>query len=95
MPVVTLSAGMDVTCPVEGEGEVLVAGLGGQGTRRPPPVTDTSDMVNVAGSIGSPKSTATVTDAALVGEAGQSTVGDGLVLSRSGGCWRRRVVRGP
>ena len=34
-----------------------------------PPITDTSDMTNVAGSIGLPKSTATVTDAALVGEA--------------------------
>ena len=33
-----------------------------------PPVTDTSDMANVAGSIGSPKSTVAVTEAALVGE---------------------------
>ena len=29
-----------------------------------PPVTDTSDMANVAGSIGLPKSTVTVTDVA-------------------------------
>ena len=48
-----------------------------------PPVTDTSDMTNVAGSIGLPKSTATVTDAALVGEAASvDRVGPGVALSK-------------
>ena len=40
-------------------------------------------MANVAGSIGSPKSTVTVTDAALVGEsASVDRVGPGVVLSK-------------
>ena len=48
-----------------------------------PPVTDTSDMANVAGSIGLPKSTVTVTDVALVGEsASVDRVGPGVVLSK-------------
>ena len=48
-----------------------------------PPVTDTSDMANVAGSIGLPKSTVTVTDAALVGEAASvDRAGPGVVLSK-------------
>ena len=48
-----------------------------------PPVTDTSDMANVAGSIGLPKSTVTVTDAALVGEAASvDRAGTWVVLSK-------------
>ena len=48
-----------------------------------PPVTDTSDMANVAGSIGLPKSTVTVTDVALVGEAASvDRAGPGVVLSK-------------
>ena len=48
-----------------------------------PPATDMSARVNVAGSIGSPKSTVTVTDAALVGEAASvDRVGPGAVLSK-------------
>ena len=65
-----------------------------------PPVTDTSDMANVSGSIGLPKSTVTVTDAALVGEVvSVDRVGPGAVLSkvtpqaRWMRCWRCR--RGP
>ena len=48
-----------------------------------PPATDMSARTKVAGSIGSPKSTATVTDAALVGEsASVDRVGPGAVLSK-------------
>ena len=48
-----------------------------------PPVADTSDMANVVGSTGLPKSTVTVTDAALVGEsASVDRVGPGVVLSK-------------
>ena len=48
-----------------------------------PPVTEMSSSVKVVASIGSPKSTVTVTDAALVGEAASvDRVGDGAVLSK-------------
>ena len=46
-------------------------------------MTNTSPSVNVSGSIGSPKSTVTVTDAALVGEAASvDRVGPGWALSK-------------
>ena len=48
-----------------------------------PPVAEMSPRVKVVGSIGLPKSTVTVTDAALVGEvASVDRVGDGAVLSK-------------
>ena len=48
-----------------------------------PPVTEMSSSVKVASSIGSPKSTATVTDAALVGEAASvDRAGTWVVLSK-------------
>ena len=48
-----------------------------------PPETDTSDMANVAGFIGSPKSTVTVANAALVGEAASvDRAGPGGALSK-------------
>ena len=48
-----------------------------------PPVTEMSSSVKVAGSIGLPKSTATVTDAALVGEVSVvDRVGPGVVCRR-------------
>ena len=48
-----------------------------------PPVTEMSPRVKVVGSIGLPKSTVTVTDAALVGEAASvDRVGPGVVLSK-------------
>ena len=48
-----------------------------------PPVTEMSSSVKVTGSIGLPKSTATVTDAALVGEAASvDRVGPGAALSK-------------
>ena len=59
--------------------------LAGEGARfeAVPPVTNTSPSVNVSGSIGSPKSTVTVTDAALVGEAASvDRVGPGGALSK-------------
>ena len=52
-------------------------------TEASPPVTEMSSSVKVAGSIGSPKSTVTVTDAALVGEVSVvDRVGPGVVLSK-------------
>ena len=55
----------------------------GQGSEASPPETDTSDMANVAGFIGSPKSTVTVADAALVGEAASvDRAGPGRALSK-------------
>ena len=48
-----------------------------------PPVAEMSSSVKVAGLIGSPKSTVTVTDAALVGEvASVDRVGPGAALSK-------------
>ena len=83
----TLSAGITaVTSPSAPGVRVNVkVWLAGEGARfeAVPPVTDTSDMANVAGSIGLPKSTVTVTDVALVGEAASvDRAGPGVVLSK-------------
>ena len=72
-----------VTCPlalgVRVNVKFWLAGLEWDRDEAAPPVAEMSDpCVNVAGSIGSPKSTVTVTDAALVGEAASvDRVGDG------------------
>ena len=65
-------------------------------TEASPPVTEMSSSVKVAPSIGSPKSTATVTDAALVGEAvSVDRVGPKAVLSKVTESWPEAVLPFP